>query len=108
LLPGFQQNADVDCPAYNLKIVPAHQQMAKHRKETARVDAAEAVENIEANAARGTLDAGQIHSFSRTIAKEHGEKAAVLLQYLACQVAVPVPKAKRGRKKQVELEGLEE
>src|ERR1035441_6166188 len=63
----FQQSADVDCPAYNLKIVPAHQKMAKHRKKTGRVEAAEAVENIEANAVRGAPDAAQRHSFSRTI-----------------------------------------
>jgi hypothetical protein len=29
----------------------------------------------------------KVHSFSPTIAKEHGEKAAVLLQYLAHHVA---------------------
>ena len=29
----------------------------------------------------------QVHSFSRTIAQEHGEKAAVLLQYLAHHVS---------------------
>lgn len=28
----------------------------------------------------------QVHSFSRTIADEHGEKAAVMLQYLGCHV----------------------
>jgi hypothetical protein len=61
--------------------------MAKHRKKTGRVEAAEAVENIEANAARDAPDAGQIHSFSRTIATEQGEKAAVLLQYLAHHVS---------------------
>ena len=29
----------------------------------------------------------KVHSFSRTVAKEHGEKAAVLLQYLAHHVS---------------------
>ena len=29
----------------------------------------------------------QVHSFSRTMAKEHGEKAAVMLQYLAHHIA---------------------
>jgi hypothetical protein len=29
----------------------------------------------------------KVHSFSRTVAQEHGEKAAVLLQYLAHHVS---------------------
>ena len=61
--------------------------MATHRKKTGRMKAALVVENIDANAVNATPDPGQIHSFSRTIAKEHGEKAAVILQYLAHHVA---------------------
>ena len=34
-----------------------------------------------------TPNPAKVHSFSRTIAKEHGEKAAVLFQYLAHHVA---------------------
>ena len=51
--------------------------MAKHSKKTSRANAA----------SEGVNPATQIHSFSRTIAKEHGEKAAVLLQYLAHHVS---------------------
>ena len=35
----------------------------------------------------GAQAGSKIHSFSRTIAQEHGEKAAVLLQYLAHHVS---------------------
>ena len=58
--------------------------MAKLRKKTGRVKAAELRQN---RIARFVMDPGQIHSFSRTIAKEHGEKSAVLLQYLAHHVS---------------------
>jgi hypothetical protein len=36
---------NVDCPANNLKIWPAHNEMAAHKKQKARVEAAKAVEN---------------------------------------------------------------
>ena len=39
------------------------------------------------NPTTATPNPAKVHSFSRTIAKEHGEKAAVLLQYLAHQVS---------------------
>ena len=60
--------------------------MAKNRKKT---DQAKSAGNAEEMAADPTANPNpaQIHSFSRTIAKEHGEKAAVLLQYLAHHVS---------------------
>jgi hypothetical protein len=60
--------------------------MAKNRKKT---DQAKSAGNAEDMAADPTAspNPAQIHSFSRTIAKEHGEKAAVLLQYLAHHVS---------------------
>lgn len=61
--------------------------MAAHRKKARQKKAATAAENIEANAVEATPNPGQTNSFSRTIAEEHGEKAAVILQYLAHHVA---------------------
>jgi hypothetical protein len=60
--------------------------MAKNRKKT---DQAKSAGNAEEMATVPTANPNpaQIHSCSRTIAKEHGEKAAVLLQYLAHHVS---------------------
>ena len=52
----------------------------KHKKRPSKAQAA----NIQAVGAQA---GPKIHSFSRTIAKEHGEKAAVLLQYLAHHIS---------------------
>ncbi len=45
------------------------------------------VNNINNPVAGASPNPAKVHSFSRTIAKEHGEKAAVLLQYLAHHVS---------------------
>ena len=55
--------------------------MAKHRKKSTG-----SAEDMAANPT-ATPNPAKIHSFSRPIAKEHGEKAAVLLQYLAHHVS---------------------
>src|ERR1039457_6715501 len=60
--------------------------MAKNRKKTDQAKSAGNAENMAADPT-ATPDPGQIHSFSLTIAEEHGEKAAVLLQYLAHHVS---------------------
>jgi predicted transcriptional regulator len=60
--------------------------IAKHRKKTHQAKSAGNAEDMAADPTASPNPA-QIHSFSRTIAKEHGEKAAVLLQYLAHHVA---------------------
>jgi hypothetical protein len=57
--------------------------MAKRRKKAHHTKAAGTTE-ARANA---THTPAKVHSFSRTIAQEHGEKAAVLLQYLAHHVS---------------------
>ena len=59
--------------------------MAKRRKKTAQAKSADDAEDL-ANPTV-TPNPPKVHSFSRTIAKEHGEKAAVLLQYLAHHVS---------------------
>jgi hypothetical protein len=61
--------------------------MATHRKKPRRVKAAGGVEETDVNAANPNPASAKVHSFSRTVAKEHGEKAAVLLQYLAHHVS---------------------
>ena len=62
--------------------------MAKHKSKTRRTDgSAEGTENIDRPESAVAPNPAQIHSFSRTIAKEYGEKAAVLLQYLAHHVS---------------------
>jgi hypothetical protein len=48
---------------------------------------ATAAEDQVANAAHSPTAPSKTHSFSRTIAEEHGEKAAVILQYLAHHVS---------------------
>jgi len=58
--------------------------MAKLRKTAKQ---AQAAEDQAASAAHSPTAASKTHSFSRTIAQQHGEKAAVLLQYLAHHVA---------------------
>jgi len=60
--------------------------MARHRHKT---DPAKDTGNAEDMAANPTAtpNSAKVHSFSRTIAEEHGEKAAVILQYLAHHVA---------------------
>ena len=45
---------------------------------------------ITANPASTSSNPSQIHSFSHTIAEEHGEKAAVILQYLAHHFTKPI------------------
>src|ERR1035441_1721329 len=42
---------------------------------------------MAANPTSATSSPAKVHSFSRTIANEHGQKAAVLLQYLAHHVS---------------------
>ena len=59
---------------------------SKNRKRPAKASTVNA-ENTDLSASQATPNPTQIHSFSRTIAKEHGEKAAVLLQYLAHHVS---------------------
>ena len=54
--------------------------MAKLKKMATQATAAE---DQAAGAVHSSTAASKTHSFSRTIAQEHGEKAAVLLQYLA-------------------------
>jgi len=62
--------------------------MAKHgnRKHPVKASTGNA-ENIDAPESAVAPNPAKVHSFSRTIAKEHGEKAAVLLQYLAHHVS---------------------
>jgi hypothetical protein len=62
--------------------------MAKHgnRKHPVKASTGNA-ENIDAPGSAVAPNPAKVHSFSRTIAKEHGEKAAVLLQYLAHHVS---------------------
>ena len=60
--------------------------MPKHRKKTAQAKSGGNAEDI-ATDPTASPNPAQIHSFSRTIAKEHGEKAAVMLQYLAHHVS---------------------
>jgi DNA-binding transcriptional regulator YhcF (GntR family) len=60
--------------------------MAKNRKKTDQAKSAGNAEDMAADPT-ATPNPTQIHSFSRTIAKEHGEKAAVILQYLAHHVS---------------------
>jgi hypothetical protein len=62
--------------------------MAKHgnKKRQAKASTGNA-ENIDAPESAVAPNPAKVHSFSRTIAKEHGEKAAVLLQYLAHHVS---------------------
>lgn len=66
--------------------------MAEHGKKKGQVNepaetADNAAENVGVTATGATPDPAQTHSFSRTVAKDHGEKAAVLLQYLAHHVS---------------------
>src|ERR1017187_3935631 len=62
--------------------------MAKHgnKKRQAKASSGNA-ENIDVPESAVAPNPAQVHSFSRTIANEHGEKAAVILQYLAHHVA---------------------
>ena len=62
--------------------------MAKHgnKKRQAKASTRNA-ENTDVSVPQATPNPTHSHSFSRTIAKEHGEKAAVLLQYLAHHVS---------------------
>jgi hypothetical protein len=59
---------------------------SKNRKRPAKASTGNA-ENTDLSAPQVTPNPAKVHSFSRTIAKEHGEKAAVLLQYLAHHVS---------------------
>ncbi len=54
----------------------------KRRQVKAPATDAQNIRTPQAGAAPD-LPGAKVHSFSRTVAKEHGEKAAVLLQYLA-------------------------
>src|ERR1017187_8061106 len=62
--------------------------MAKHgnKKRQAKASSGNA-ENIDVPESAVAPNPAKVHSFSRTIATEHGEKAAVLLQYLAHHVS---------------------
>jgi len=60
--------------------------MAKLKRTAKQVQAAA---NQASDVAQSPA-ASKSHSFSRTIAKEHGEKAAVLLQFLAHHVTKPI------------------
>jgi hypothetical protein len=59
---------------------------SKNKKRPAKASNVNA-ENIDASGAEATPNPAKVHSFSRTIAKEHGEKAAALLQYLAHHIS---------------------
>jgi hypothetical protein len=59
---------------------------SKNRKRPAKASTGNA-ENTDLSALQATPNPIKVHSFSRTIAKEHGEKAAVLLQSLAHHVS---------------------
>jgi hypothetical protein len=61
--------------------------MTAQRMNASQVKAAENAEHIEGNVAGTAPNPAKVHSFSRTMAKEYGEKAAVLLQYLAHHVS---------------------
>ena len=61
--------------------------MATHRMRTDPAKSTGNAEHMAANPTSATSNPAKVHSFSRTIAKEHGEKAAVLLQYLAHHVS---------------------
>ncbi len=62
--------------------------MPKHSKNKSQVNrAAGNVKDTDTPQANATPNPAKVHSFSRTIAKEYGEKAAVLLQYLAHHVS---------------------
>ncbi|SPE60407.1 hypothetical protein SBV1_410096 [Verrucomicrobia bacterium] len=56
--------------------------MAKYRRKTGQVKAAGSAEHPASTPTRA-----KVHSFSRIVAQEHGEKAVVLLQYLAQHVS---------------------
>ena len=58
----------------------------KRRQTGAPATDAQNIGTPQAGAASHSARA-KVHSFSRTVAKEHGEKAAVLLQYLAHHVS---------------------
>ena len=58
--------------------------MAEQRKRASQAKAAGTAVNPASTA---TPNPTKVHSFSRTIAQEHGEKAAVILQYLAHHVS---------------------
>ena len=73
--PNIGQSQNVDGPTNHGQIEFPEKLMAMHKQTARRI----------ADSAEGT--AAKVHSFSRTIAKEHGEKAAVLLQYLAHHVS---------------------
>jgi hypothetical protein len=62
--------------------------VARHSKKKGRVNGPSgSAEASGVNPTSATPNRAKVHSFSRTIAKEHGEKAAVLLQYLAHHVS---------------------
>ena len=62
--------------------------MANSRKKRRQTGApATDAQSTDAPTAGATSNPAKVHSFSRTVAQEHGEKAAVLLQYLAHHVS---------------------
>jgi len=63
--------------------------MANSRKKKRTKAPAPDAQNTGASQTGAAPDSARakVHSFSRTVAQEHGEKAAVLLQYLAHHVS---------------------
>jgi hypothetical protein len=61
--------------------------MANSRKKQRTRAPATDAQSTGASTAGAAPNPGKVHSFSRTVAKDHGEKAAVLLQYLAHHVS---------------------
>jgi len=61
--------------------------MANSRKKRQATAPSGDAQNSGASTTGATTTTAKAHSFSRAIAEEHGEKAAVLLQYLAHHVS---------------------
>ena len=73
--PKSGQSQNVDGPTNHGQIENPEKLMAMHKQTARRIG----------GSAEGI--AAKVHSFSRTIAKAHGEKEAVLLEYLAHHVS---------------------
>ena len=83
------RSQDVDGPVdRGAKLRGNSDKMANSRKKRRQRGApATDAQSTGASTAGATSNPAKVHSFSRTVAKEHGEKAAVLLQYLAHHVS---------------------